>query len=241
MNVALTSALAGMQSQAIRLSVVANNLANVSTAGFKKSRVETQDAGYQGGGGVIVSGIDKIFSQASLISSGNQLDLSIQGDGFFQVTRSDGVVFTRDGSFSVDALGKMVNPSGYVLSPQITVPQDATNIFVVGDGTVSVTRVGLAVPQVLGQIQLVKFNNPQALESLGNNVFAQSANSGSPTTGVPGQSGLGSISQGFLETSNVDIVEEMTNMMLAQRAYEANIKVAKTSNEMFAATIDMFK
>jgi len=141
----------------------------------------------------------------------------------------------------VDGQGRVVNSSGYVLNPQITIPQDATNISVAQDGIVSVTRPGAAAPQVVGQIQLVKFSNPEGLVSLGNNTFGESSNSGAPIPGAAGQSGYGPITQGFLEMSNVDIVEEMANMMMAQRAYEANIKVVRAGDEMFAATINILK
>jgi flagellar basal-body rod protein FlgG len=165
----------------------------------------------------------------------NPLDLSIEGDGFFQMLRPDGTItFTRAGSFKRDASGQVVDGDGFVLQPALSIPADATNISIASDGTVSVTTAGSSASQQLGQIQLARFANPAGLSAVGRNQFAQTAASGGPTTGTPGQQGFGSLGQGFLEMSNVSVVDEMVNMIAAQRAFEVNTKAIKCADEMLS-------
>jgi flagellar basal-body rod protein FlgG len=242
---ALSIAITGLSAQINKLDTITNNLANVNTTGFKKSRVLFQEQAATKAGiglGTSVSSIDKLFSQGPLITTENPFDLTIQGDGFFAVTRPDGsTAYTRDGSFKIDGLRRVVTAGGDILQPQITVPVDATSIQIATNGTVSVTRPGMAAPQVIGAIPLVKFSNPGGLLSLGQNLFAEGANSGMPQAGNAGTGGRGVINQGFLEMSNVDIGEEMVNMMLAQRAFEFNLKSIKTSDEMLKSVFDILR
>ncbi|MGA1847556.1 flagellar basal-body rod protein FlgG [Deferribacter abyssi] len=249
----LWTAASGMTTQQINIDNIANNLANVNTAGFKKSRVNFEDLLYQEirpAGAVTATGInhptgiqiglgskvvstEKIFSQGNFQQTGNPLDLTIEGDGFFQVTLPDGTVgYTRNGSFKIDADGNLVTPEGYLLEPNIAIPENALEINVGEDGTVSVTLPGEAEPTELGQIELAKFINPSGLRSIGKNIYLQTAASGEPITGVPGEEGLGTIAQGILEMSNVNVVEEMVNLITGQRAYEINSKAIQTGDEM---------
>jgi flagellar basal-body rod protein FlgG len=249
---ALFTAGTGMQAQQVNLDVVANNLANVNTAGFKRSRVDFQDllyqtlrpAGTRAGSTEVPTGIQvghgtrlvatqKIFAQGNFQQTENPLDLVIEGDGFFQLARPDGsVAYTRSGSFKRDSQGQIVNSEGLVLQPAVSIPQDAVNISISSEGQISVTTAATGTPQQLGQIELARFANPGGLNAIGRNLFLTTAASGTATTGQAGQNGLGSLGQGFLESSNVSVVEEMVNMIAAQRAFEVNSKAIKTADEM---------
>lgn len=245
---ALSIAITGLTAQLNKLDTITNNLANINTAGFKKSRALFQEqASIKTGAGAIglgtsLSSIDKLFFQGPLVTTENPFDLTIEGAGFFAVTRPDGsTAYTRDGSFKIDGLRRIVTAGGAILQPQITIPVDATGIQISTNGTASVTRPGLAAPQVVGQIQLVKFSNPGGLIAIGGNLYTAGANSGMPQSGIAATAGRGAIQQGFLEMSNVDAGEEMVNLMLAQRAFELNIKSIKTSEEMLESVFDILR
>ena len=250
---ALYSASSGMQAQQLNLDTIANNLANVNTTGFKKTRVDFQDLlyqtyrapGTQGTQGTIVpTGIQvglgsravatqRLFSQGDFQQTENPLDLVIEGDGFFQVQRADGTTgYTRAGAFKKDGNGRLVTSDGAILTPNIVIPADARNITIGQDGTVSVTVAGNSSASTLGTIQLAQFVNPGGLLSVGKNLFMPTAASGNAVTGNPGNNGLGTLSQGFLELANVKVVDEMVNMITSQRAYEANSKAIQTADEM---------
>jgi flagellar basal-body rod protein FlgG len=250
---ALWTAATGMSAQQLNIDVVSNNLANVNTSGFKKSRVDFQDLLYQtlrpagtaaAQGAQVPTGIQvglgtrpaatqKIFSQGDFQQTQNPLDLVIEGDGFFQIQMPNGnTAYTRDGSFKLDAQGRLVTSDGFPVDPEITIPPESTNISVGSDGTVSVLLPGQATPQEVGQIQIAKFSNPAGLSSMGRNLFTTSAASGEPIIDSPGLNGLGSIGQGFVEMSNVKVVEEMVNLIVAQRAYEVNSKAIQTADDM---------
>ncbi len=250
---ALWTAASGMEAQQLNVDVIANNLANVNTVGFKKSRVDFQDVMYQtlrSAGSTAARGVQvptgiqvglgtrpvatqKLFSQGDFTQTGNSLDLVVEGDGFFQVQRPDGTIaYTRDGSLKLDSQGRLVSSDGYVLQPEIVIPKGSTSISIGTDGTVSVGMPGQTQPQEVGQIQIARFINPAGLESLGRNLFRQTAASGDPETGTPGLTGMGTIAQGFVETSNVKVVEEMVSMIVAQRAYEINSKSIQTADQM---------
>lgn len=257
---ALTTAATGMEAQQTRLDVTANNLANVNTAGFKKSRAEFQDLMYQtvkapGAGtgqgtkapnglqiglGVRTAGTQRMHSQGSLRQTGNPLDLAIEGRGMFAISLpSGGTAYTRDGSFKVDAEGRLVTTDGYRLSPEITVPPDAQTVAIGADGTVTATTQGEPEPTELGKIQVATFANPAGLMSLGRNLFQPTAASGTAVTGTPGTSGIGSLSQGSLELSNVKVVQEMIDLITGQRAYEMNSRVIKAGDEMLQHTANL--
>ncbi len=250
---AMWSAAAGMSVQQSNMDTISNNLANVNTTGFKKARAEFQDllyqtvnlagtsssnsttlpAGIQLGHGAKLQSIVHQYSTGNFRTTGGRFDMAIEGDGFFRVTMPDGTqAYTRDGSFGVDQNGALVTASGYAMDPQITVPQDATSVTIAQDGTVSVTQPGQTQPQQVGQITLVKFINPTGLNQLGRNLVQPTLASGDPIEGTPGLDGLGTIQQGFLEMSNVDVAEEMVNMIVGQRAYEANSKTITTVDAM---------
>ncbi|MHB0912628.1 MAG: flagellar basal-body rod protein FlgG [Armatimonadota bacterium] len=250
---ALWTAATGMAAQQLNIDVTSNNLANVNTAGFKRSRVDFQDmlyqtlrpagiteaqgaqvpTGIQVGMGSRPAAVQKVFSQGDLQQTDNPMDLVIEGGGFFQISMPDGTTaYSRDGSFKLDAQGRMVTSDGHPLSPDITIPAESTGISVGADGTVSVSMPGQTAPQEVGQIQIVKFSNPAGLNNIGRNMYTQSASSGDPVVDTPGLNGLGTIASGYLEMSNVKVVEEMVNMITAQRAYEINSKVIQTADEM---------
>ncbi len=250
---ALWTAASGMQAQQKNIDVVAHNLANVNTTGFKKSRADFQDLVYQNlkssgspstsstevptgvqiGLGTRLAAVSKIFSTGDLTQTGNELDMAIEGDGFFQIQQPDGTTaYSRAGAFKKDSQGRVVTSDGYPLLPEIVIPSNATKINIGNDGTVSVTQSGQTTATTVGSIQLSLFSNPSGLSSLGKNLFQQTDSSGSPTTGTPGQNGLGTISQGYLEMSNVSVAEEMVNMIVGQRAYEINSKAVQTADEM---------
>lgn len=243
----------GLDAQQTHLDVISNNLANVSTNGFKRQRGVFEDllyqtfrqagaqssqqtqipTGLQLGTGVRPVATARVFAQGNLNQTGNSMDLAINGNGFFQVQMPDGTTgYTRDGAFQVDAQGQVVTANGFSLQPALTIPTNATTVTIGQDGTVSVRVPGQATPQQVGSIQLVSFVNPTGLQSLGNNLFAETAASGTPNANTPGTNGLGLINQGFVETSNVNVVEELVNMIQTQRAYEINSKSIQTSDQM---------
>jgi flagellar basal-body rod protein FlgG len=243
----------GMEAQQTQMDTVANNLANVSTNGFKKSRAVFEDllyqnvrqpgasssqqtqlpSGMQQGTGVRPVAIERIHTQGNPQATGNDKDLMINGNGFFTVLLPDGTTgYTRDGSFQRDANGQMVTSSGYVLQPPITIPIDADEINVAKDGTVTVQLPGQAAAQQIGNLQLAAFINPTGLESIGENLYLETGASGAPQANAPGTNGMGQILQGYVEVSNVNVVEEMVNMIQTQRAYEINSKAITTSDQM---------
>ena len=243
----------GMEAQQTQLTTISNNLANVSTNGYKKSHAVFEDLMYQNlrqvgansteqatlptglqvGLGTRAVATSRSFTQGNLQQSDNPMDLAVSGNGFFQVAMPDGTTaYTRDGSFQVSATGQLVTNNGYALQPGITVPANATSVTVGADGTVSASVPGQALPQALGQVTLAGFVNPAGLEPRGQNLFAETAASGAPAVDAPGANGLGSLRQGFVETSNVNVVEELVAMIQTQRAYELNSKAIQTSDQM---------
>ena len=242
----------GMEGQQTKLDSISHNLANVGTNGFKRGGVVFEDLMYQNlrpagaatseqsqlptglqvGLGVRTAASTRNFSQGALTSTGNNLDLAIKGQGFFQIQLPDGTTgYTRDGSFQVDANGQVVTSSGYTLQPGITIPANATSMAIAADGTVNVTLPGQAGLQSVGQIQLANFINPAGLDPRGGNLFAETA-SGTPNAGAANSNGLGAVQQGFVEGSNVNVVEELVTMIATQRAYELNSKAIQTSDQM---------
>jgi flagellar basal-body rod protein FlgG len=253
MEPALWAAKTGLDAQQTQMTVTANNLANVATTGFKASRGVFEDLLYQNvtqvgsntsqttqsptglqlGTGVKVVATETINTQGSLNQTGNSLDLAIQGRGYFQVLLPSGqLAYTRDGSFQVTNTGQMVTAQGYQVQPSVTIPTGTQSITIGTDGTVSVQLAGQSAPTTVGTIQLADFINPAGLQALGGNLFSESASSGTATTGTPGVSGLGTLQQGALESSNVNVVEEMVNMIQVQRAYEMNSKAVQTCDQM---------
>ena len=253
---ALSSAAAGMQAQQTKLDVTANNIANVSTGGFKKSRAEFADLMYQtsrpagaptGAGanapgglevglGVRVAATQRMMGQGAILTTNNPLDVSIQGNGFFEVTTPSGeTAYTRNGAFKTDAEGQLVTSDGYLVGGGITIPQGA-QVTIAADGTVSALIDGDPQPQSLGQLQLANFINPAGLQAAGNNLYKASAASGEAITVPPGTDGAGSLLQGAVEGSNVSVVEEMVDLIAGQRAYEINSRVIKAADEMLGQT-----
>ncbi|HEX7384351.1 MAG TPA: flagellar basal-body rod protein FlgG [Burkholderiaceae bacterium] len=249
----LAIAKTGMEAQQMKLDAISNNLANVSTNGYKRAGVVFEDLIYQNlrqagaasseqttlptglqvGLGVQPVATTRSFTQGNLQQSSNPLDLAIRGNGFFQIQLPDGTSgYTRDGSFQVDAQGQLVTNAGYAVQPGITIPANAQSVTIAADGTVSVTLPGQAQAQQVGQLQLASFVNPAGLEPKGMNLFAETAASGTPNAGAPGANGLGSLQQGYVETSNVNVVEELVSMIQTQRAYELNSKAIQTSDQM---------
>ena len=243
----------GLDVQQTQLDVISNNLSNVGTTGFKKARAVFEDllyqtirqpgaqssqqtqlpSGLQLGVGARTVATERIHTQGGLQQTGNSLDVAINGRGFFQILMPDGSTnYTRDGSFQVDSQGIMVTASGYQLQPTMTIPSDALTVTIARDGTVSVTQPNNATPTVLGQLQLASFVNPTGLLSLGENLFSETAASGTPQISNPGENGVGVLSQNFIETSNVNVAEELVNMIVAQRAYELNTRAITTSDQM---------
>lgn len=250
---ALFTAATGMEAQALRIDVIANNLANVNTTGFKSNRAEFQDlmsqtlkeagspsstgteipTGLQVGLGTRPASTHKIFSQGDFELTQNNLDIAIEGNGFFQITQPNGdVAYTKAGAFSQDSDGRIVTPDGYALEPEITIPDDALSITIGSDGTVSVVQPGSTTATQIGSIEIANFSNPAGLKAIGRNLFTATTASGDAITGVPGEDGLGTLAQGFLEMSNVNIVQEMVDMIMGQRAYELNSEAVKTADEM---------
>jgi len=243
----------GLEAQQTNLDVISNNLANVSTNGFKKSRAVFEDLLYQNvrqpgaqssqqtqlpsglqiGTGVRTVATERIHSQGNPQQTGNAKDVMINGDGFFQVLLPDGTqAYTRDGSFQTDNNGQLVTASGYVIQPPITVPNNAVSVTVGRDGTVSVTTAGTTATTQIGSLQVSNFINPAGLESRGENLYVETSASGAAQANTPGTNGSGYLMQGFVETSNVNVVEEMVNMIETQRAYEINSKAITTSDQM---------
>ena len=250
---ALWVAKTGLDAQQTRMSVIANNLANVNTTGFKKSRAifedllyqnirqvgaqSTQDtelpSGMQLGTGVRTVATEKLHTQGNIVQTENSLDLALDGRGFFQIILPNGdISYTRDGSFKLDSTGQLVTSSGYALEPSITIANDALSITIGSDGVVSVLQPGNPAPTEAGSLQLADFINPAGLQPIGENLFSESLSSGTPTVGTPGEDGIASLIQGSLETSNVNVVEELVNMIETQRAYEMNSKAISTTDEM---------
>lgn len=243
----------GLDAQQTQMDVISNNLANVSTSGFKRSRAVFEDllyqtmrqpgaqssqqtslpSGLQIGTGVRPVATERVFTQGNLQQTGNDKDVAINGAGFFQVALPDGTpAYTRDGSFQVDSQGQLVTASGYVVQPAITIPLDAKSFTVSRDGVVSVTQPGNTTPMQIGTLQLTTFMNPAGLESKGENLYVETAASGTPNVNTPGTNGSGVLIQHYVETSNVNVVEEMVNMIQTQRAYEINSKAITTSDQM---------
>ncbi len=258
MNLSLYSAATGMEAQQLNLNTIANNLANVNTPGFKRSKIEFQDLLYQkpraagtdsGGGNLVPTGVEvgngsrvaatsKIFTQGQLTSTGEKFDLAVQGDGFFEVQRPDGTIgYTRAGSFKLSAQGQVVTVDGLpVLSGFQPIPPGATNVAISEDGQVTVQTTG---GSQAFSLTLARFANPAGLRSLGGNLYEETAASGTPEQGKPGEQGFGRTIQGYIEASNVNIVEEMVNLIVAQRAYEINSKSIQTSDEMLRNIANM--
>ena len=252
----LDIASTGMQAQQTNVEVISNNIANMSTTGYKRQRVEFQDLLYQNmrrvgstssdtgtvvpsgaqvGLGVKTAAVYRIDEQGNLQQTSNKFDLAIRGNGFFQVTLPSGeTAYTRDGTLALSPTGTVVTADGYVVQPGITIPANATDVTINANGEVQATVAGQVAPQNVGQIQLAQFPNDAGLEASGGNLFMQTAASGSATTGVPGAPGFGSVMQGFVETSNVNVVSEMTNLITAQRAYEMNSRVVTSSDDMMS-------
>jgi flagellar basal-body rod protein FlgG len=243
----------GLDAQQTQLDVVANNLANVSTNGFKRGRPVFEDLLYQNlrqpgaqssqqtqiptglslGTGVRTASTARIFTQGNIQKTDGTLDVAVQGDGFFQVQLPDGTTaYTRDGSFQKDNTGQIVTTDGYPVLPAITIPTNATSLTIGTDGTVSITQSGTSATTQLGTIQLATFVNNGGLQSIGQNLFMETASSGTPTPNAPGTNGAGTTNQGYVETSNVNVAEELVTMIQTQRAYELNSKVVSTSDQM---------
>jgi flagellar basal-body rod protein FlgG len=243
----------GMEAQQTQLDTISHNLANVGTNGFKRGHVVFEDLIYQNlrqagaassdqttlptglqvGLGVRPVATSRIFTQGNLQQTTNNLDLAIKGQGFFQVQQPDGTTaYTRDGSFQVDANGQLVTNNGYLVQPGITIPANAQTVTIAADGTVSVAVAGQSAPQEVGQLAIASFVNPAGLDPKGQNLWAETAASGAPQAGVPGSNGLGRLQQGYVETSNVNVVEELVAMIQTQRAYELNSKAIQTSDQM---------
>lgn len=256
---ALYTAATGMEAQQYNIDTISNNLANVNTTGFRKNQARFQDLIYQTlrvpgtpvgpsvvpvgqdvGLGVKIVSSEKLFTQGVLQQTGNPLDIAIEGDGFFQVTLPDGTpAYTRDGGFKRDANGSMVSADGYLLSPQITIPQNATQLQIGQDGIVTAQIPGQQAPQQLGQISLVRFTNPAGLAPQGRNLFVQTGASGAPVISQPGLNGAGTLQGGYIEASNVSVVDEMVGLITAQRAYEANSKAITTAETMLGTAVQM--
>ena len=243
----------GMEAQQTQLDTISNNLANVSTNGYKKAHAVFEDlmyqnlrqagansseqttmpAGLQVGLGTRAVATSRSFSQGNLQQSSNPLDIAVSGQGFFELQMPDGTTgYTRDGSFQVSATGQLVTNNGYTVQPGITIPATAQSVTIGSDGTVSVMLPGQATPQSVGQIQIANFVNPAGLDPKGQNIFGETAASGTATSGAPGSNGSGTLRQGFVETSNVNVVEELVAMIQTQRAYELNSKAIQTSDQM---------
>ncbi|MBE7562856.1 flagellar basal-body rod protein FlgG [Acidithiobacillus thiooxidans] len=246
-------AATGLEGEQTKMDVIANNLANVNTTGFKQSRAVFQDLLYQNlrqpgaqssqttqypsglqlGTGVRVVSTERLMTQGNLTQTGNALDVGINGQGFFQIMQPNGTIaYSRDGTFQMNNQGQLVTSNGYLLQPPVTIPPNAQSITIGSDGTVSVVLPGQAQPQQVGTIQLANFINPTGLQSIGDNLYLQTGSSGAPQTGQPTLNGLGSVQQGYLESSNVNVVSELVDMIATQRAYEINSKAVSTSDSM---------
>lgn len=258
---ALRIAATGMAAQQTNVEVISNNIANMNTVGFKKQRAEFQDLLYQNierqgsqssesgtvvptgvqlGSGVKTGSVYRITGQGSLTQTGNRFDMAINGKGYFQVQTPTGdTAYTRAGNFSANDQGQLVTSDGYLVQPQISIPQNATDVAISKSGQVQVTIPGQAAPQTVGQLQLASFYNEAGLEAVGDNLFLQSGASGAPQVGQPGSPGVGQLLQGYTEASNVDAVSEITNLIVAQRAYEMNSKVVSASDQMLSTVTQL--
>jgi flagellar basal-body rod protein FlgG len=255
----LYTAASGMTAQQLNVDNIANNLANVNSSGFKRSRIEFQDLIYQtlrraspttqgtvvpsdlqiGGGTRAVASL-KNFEQGDALHTGNAFDLMVRGDGFFQVLMPDGqIAYTRDGSWKISGEGKVIDADGLPMEPPLDIPEDATSVTTSADGRVLVQTVGATEPTEVGQIELARFVNPAGLESLGKNLYAQTVASGDAIVSTPGKDGIGMIDQGYLENSNVKVVEEMIQLITAQRAYELNSKAIQTAEDMLGIATNL--
>lgn len=256
----LFTAATGMEAQRLNIDVIANNLANVNTNGYKRGRADFQDlvyqdlraagaasaegaqipSGIQVGLGVRPVAVQKIFQQGDFAYTGNSLDLVIEGDGFFQITRPEGdVAYTRAGAFKLDSEGRIVTSDGDPLEPAVTIPANTTSITVGADGKITVMQAGSQSPTEVGQIELARFTNPGGLKAIGRNLFLPTESSGEPVAAKPGSEGTGTVGQGFVEMSNVNVVEEMVNMIVSQRAYEIGAKAVQASDEMLQTINNM--
>jgi flagellar basal-body rod protein FlgG len=255
---ALSIAATGMLAQQTNVEVIANNLANMNTTGYKEQRPEFEDLLYQNiqqvgaqssdsgtvvpsgiqlGAGVRTAAVYRVTGQGDLKNTSNPYDLAVNGAGYFHVTMPDGTdSYTRAGNFALSPQGQLVTQQGYVVAPGIAIPNNATAVTINAQGQVQATVPGQTTPQTVGQLELVRFPNDAGLQATGDNLFIETASSGAPQSGVPGSTGYGTIQQGFLETSNVDAVEEITSLITAQRAYEMNSKVISAADEMMSET-----
>jgi flagellar basal-body rod protein FlgG len=260
---ALDTAATGMAAMDLQVQVIAGNIANLSTTGFKSQRAEFQDllyehvqrigaqasdqgnilpVGIELGSGVKTVGTPRLMTQGALLQTGNQLDVAIQGDGWFKIQMPDGTfTYTRDGSFQQDAQGRIVTAEGNVVQPTITIPQNATGLTINNQGQVSVTVPGSTTSQILGQFTITRFTNNAGLQGQGSNLFTQTPASGNPQDGLAGTDGAGTLQQGFLEQSNVEAVTEISNLIAAQRAYEMNSKVITAADEMLQTTAQLMR
>jgi flagellar basal-body rod protein FlgG len=259
---ALYTSATGLNAQTTLVDNTANNIANVNTNGFKKGQADFQDliyvterapgadaaqglqipTGLQIGSGVRVAGVTKVFTQGALINTQNSQDVAINGDGFFQITLPNGDLrYTRDGALRRNAIGTLVTADGFIVTPQITIPAEGTNLNIAADGTVSVRIPGTAIDTPVGQLTLTRFPNPSGLSAEGKNLFAETGSSGPPITATPGLNGTGVLLQGFLERSNVEVVNELVNLILAQRAYEFNTRAIQTSDHMLEETAGLIR
>ncbi|MBF0505278.1 MAG: flagellar basal-body rod protein FlgG [Nitrospirae bacterium] len=257
---ALFTAASGMSAQQMMIDVISNNIANVNTTGYKASRAEFEDllyqtlrapgaptetgmqvpSGIQVGLGVKPTAVQRIFTQGDLVNTGNDLDIAINGDGFFQVTMPDGTTsYTKAGNFSLDKDGNVVTPDGYLLYPAVTIPTTATKVTVSFDGVVNILTAGQTAPTQTGQITLARFINPGGLQAIGKNLFQATDASGDPITGNPDSPGFGDVSQDYLENSNVNVVSELANLITAQRAFDMNSKAVQTADQMLQTTAAM--
>ena len=260
---ALSTAATGMMAMELNVQVISNNLANMTTTGYKRQRAEFQDLLYdhvsrvgtqtsaQGnmlpvgidlGSGVKTVGTVRLMTQGNLTQTGNQLDVAVRGDGFFKVQLPDGTyAYTRDGSFNMDSQGRIVTPQGSVVQPAITIPSNSTGLTINAQGQVSVIPQGSTTPTILGQLALTRFINPAGLLPMGDNLYQETPASGTPTDGLPGTDGAGDLQQGMLEQSNVDSVSEITNLITAQRAYEMNSKVISAADQMMQSVSNLMR
>jgi flagellar basal-body rod protein FlgG len=254
---ALYTAASGMEAQQLNIDVIAHNLANVGTTGFKRSRADFHDllyqtlqepgslattttpfsTGIQVGLGVKPAAVQRVHLQGDFTQTASPFDVAIRGQGFFQITRPDGsLAYTRAGAFKLDSTGAIVTSDGDAVTPAISIPPNAENVTIGTDGTVTVKLPGQTTPGNVGQIQTVRFSNPAGLRAEGRNLFTETETSGAPQTGTPGQDGFGELTQGFLESSNVSVVEELVAMITAQRAYEINSRAVSAADEMLRAS-----
>jgi len=254
---ALSTAATGMIAQQNYLDVISNNIANVNTTGFKKSRVEFQDmlsqvvktpgaminqgtfqpVGIEYGLGVKTAATTRVFGQGTAVSTDRNLDIAIQGEGFLQVMKTDGTLaYTRDGSLKLDSMGQLCTTDGLLIQPQTSIPADTREINITEDGNISVSTGSETTQQIVGTVQLVRFQNPSGLLAIGHNMYVETAGSGNPIQDTPGQNGMGTIQQGFLEGSNVQIVEELISLIKAERAFESNSKIINTSSNILKET-----